>query len=94
MSLSWEYYVNRRGIIVEKFLTDNKIENYNQFCAVLKKFDLQPPSRESVAHHFPAKRSKPAQVKNKASSTKTTRAQIREKAQTKSKPVEKASEQS
>ena len=96
MSLSWEYYVSRRGIIVEKFLADNNIENYDQFCAVLKKFDLQPPARETVAHHFHVERKKPEQTKVKSKSSNSVRAKIREKAKAKAKPqqTEKASEKS
>lgn len=72
MSISWNFYVKRRRIDVEKFVKSKDCKTYDEFCNVLNQRDIIPPLEKEVSTYFvkppPKPRVRPPQ---KARSLKT-----------------------
>tara|TARA_B100000700_G_C15052272_1_gene860911 strand:+ start:1886 stop:2182 length:297 start_codon:yes stop_codon:yes gene_type:complete len=81
MLLSWDYFVRRRSINIDDFVSVNKITTYEQFCSFLHdRCGVEPPPRENVLQHFPKKREKPAQAKTRLGRSSASRKKVQEKA--------------
>lgn len=71
MPVSWDYYIQRRGITTEQFIEANKCETYQDLVGSINRFDVEPPAEEQVKQHFvkpepppkPRRSKRPAQKK-------------------------------
>jgi hypothetical protein len=52
MSISWNFYIKRRRINVEKFVKSKKCKTYDEFCNVLNLHDITPPLEKEVSEYF------------------------------------------
>lgn len=43
--LSWEYYRKRKNLNVKRFLDNNGLKTYDQFCKYLRSIGVTPPSK-------------------------------------------------
>ena len=50
--ITWEQYVNRRKVVVDRWLSANNIATYEQLVNVCRGRGVQPPSREDIEQHF------------------------------------------
>ncbi len=65
MSMPWDYYVKRRGVNVVNYLKSRNCKTYEEFCAVLAKENIEPPTKRDMEVYFAKakKRPKPAPKK-------------------------------
>ena len=47
--MDWDFYVQKRDIIIHDMIQKNKIDSYNTLCNFLKPKGVKPPSRSQVA---------------------------------------------
>ena len=72
MTISWNFYVKRRRIDVEKFVKSKGCKTYGEFCNILNQRDVTPPPEKEVSAYFVKPPQKPrVRPPQKARSLKT-----------------------
>ena len=88
--VTWEYFKKRRRINVSAMIKKHNLGTYNEFCAHLKKIEVQSPIDDSVKREFyKPVRKRPAPTKEKLGIKKGVRAGSTRKAISKAQKTQK-----
>ncbi len=91
MPVTWDFYVKRKRIQLEKWFNFHQITDYEKFLDTLNVNDVSPPKEEEVAAYFISSEQKKSKPK-KSSSELTVDEEgflVAEQAKAQKKPVRK-----
>ncbi len=66
MPVTWDFYIKRKRINLDKWFDYHQIVDYSSFLNVLDVNDVMPPSEEEISKHFISLKKKSAES-NKSS---------------------------